>query len=85
METGPSEWATTHEQSLFAIASNSKLFTYMAIGLLIENGTRLSSGEQLGWNTKIKDVVPDWDMRDKYARDHVDITDLLGRSSRRIC
>ena len=67
-----------YPQSLFAIASNSKLFTYMAIGLLIENKTELAGGECFGWNTKVKDVVPGWRMQDDYARDHVDITDLLG-------
>jgi hypothetical protein len=64
-------------QSLFAIASNSKLFTAVAVGLLIENHTRLPNGELLAWDTKVKDVLPEWQLMDEYASDHVDVVDLL--------
>lgn len=64
-------------QSLFAIASNSKLFTALSVGLLIENHTRLPNGELLAWDTKVKDVLPEWQLMDEYASDHVDVVDLL--------
>jgi CubicO group peptidase (beta-lactamase class C family) len=63
---------------LFAIASNSKLFAALSIGLLIENGTILENGDKLDYNTKIKNILPDWRMLDPYMQDHLDILDLLG-------
>ncbi|KAL7421507.1 hypothetical protein Q5752_003276 [Cryptotrichosporon argae] len=64
-------------QSRFAIASNSKLFTALAIGLLVTNGTQLPGGGTLDWSTKVKDVLPDWQLMDTVASEHVDLTDLL--------
>jgi hypothetical protein len=64
---------------LFAIASNSKLFAALSIGLLIENETALESGDRLDYSTKIKDILPDWRMLDPYMQDHLDVLDLLCR------
>jgi CubicO group peptidase (beta-lactamase class C family) len=66
-------------QSLFAIASNSKLFTAISIGLLINNDTKLPNGNTLGWDTKIADILPKdmWKLPDEYASAHVDIVDLM--------
>jgi hypothetical protein len=63
---------------LFAIASNSKLFAALSIGLLIENKTVLENGDRLDYSTKIKDILPDWRMVDPYMQDHLDVLDLLG-------
>jgi CubicO group peptidase (beta-lactamase class C family) len=68
---------------LFCIASNSKLFTALAIGLLVQNGTKLSNGAELSWSSKLKDVLPEWALMDEYASEHVDITDLGSRSPSR--
>ncbi|KAL1406255.1 hypothetical protein Q8F55_007950 [Vanrija albida] len=65
------------EDTLFAIASNSKHTTALCVGLLIERGVRLPSGEKLDWSTKIKDILPEWRLQDTYASEHADITDLL--------
>jgi CubicO group peptidase (beta-lactamase class C family) len=62
---------------LVAIASNSKLFTAVAVGLLIENGTVLENGQTLDWETKVKDAIPGWQLMDQYASDHVNVVDLL--------
>jgi hypothetical protein len=63
---------------LFAIASNSKLFAALSISLLIENETVLENGDRLDYDTKIKDILPDWRMVDPYMQDHLDVLDLLG-------
>jgi hypothetical protein len=63
---------------LFAIASNSKLFAALSIGLLIENETVLENGDKLDYSTKIKNILPDWRMLDPYMQDHLDVLDLLG-------
>ncbi|KIJ23095.1 hypothetical protein M422DRAFT_276396 [Sphaerobolus stellatus SS14] len=41
------------EETLFSIASNSKLFTALAIGLLVED-----EKYPVNWNMKIKDLLP---------------------------
>jgi hypothetical protein len=38
---------------------------------------RLPNGELLAWDTKVKDVLPEWQLMDEYASDHVDVVDLL--------
>lgn len=62
---------------MFAIASNSKLFTYLAVGNMILNGTILPNGEPLSFETKVKDILPTWELMDPYASDHVNVQDLL--------
>ncbi|WWC72853.1 uncharacterized protein I206_106817 [Kwoniella pini CBS 10737] len=62
--------------TLFAIASNSKVFNALSVALLIHNNTVLPSGEKLEWSTKIKDVLPEWKLQDQYMSDHVDLLDL---------
>lgn len=68
------------KQTLFATGSNSKLFAAIAIGILIEEGTILDNGKKLGYGSKIKDILPDWQLQDQYMSDHVDVLDLLCQS-----
>lgn len=66
------------EHTIFALGSNSKLFTALAIELLIANQTVLPSGNgTLSFATKIADILPEWQLQDSYASTHVDVTDLL--------
>lgn len=74
LEAGPLKIRT---QSFFSIASNSKFFTTLAVGMLIENDTVLPNGEKLDWSTKIKDILPDWKLMDEYASEHTDVIDLM--------
>ncbi|OCF56140.1 hypothetical protein L486_06081 [Kwoniella mangroviensis CBS 10435] len=67
--------------TLFAIASNSKLFHALSVGLLMNNDTLLPDGDKLRWSTKIKDVLPEWKLMDDYASDHVDLVDLASMRS----
>ncbi|KAF5353762.1 hypothetical protein D9757_012942 [Collybiopsis confluens] len=64
--------------SLFAIASNSKLFLSLSVGLLIENQTLAEERErELSWNTRALDVFPQWSLFDKDAERIVNIQDML--------
>ncbi|KAF8586654.1 beta-lactamase/transpeptidase-like protein [Ramaria rubella] len=63
-----------NEETIFPIASNSKLFTALGIGLLTTN-----ESIPVNWHTKIKDVVPEslWNLQDKTAQDQADFVDIL--------
>jgi len=63
--------------SLFTVASNSKFFTALSVGMLIRDGVTLPNGTPLGWNSKMKDILPGWSVQDKYAQDHLELADLL--------
>ncbi|KAJ7654078.1 beta-lactamase/transpeptidase-like protein [Mycena polygramma] len=64
--------------TLFAIASNSKLFLSISVGLLIKNESLAASrGEKLRWDTKIKSVIPEWGLMDEEMENGVMIQDML--------
>lgn len=58
------------KNTLFAIGSASKAFTSMAVGILVDEG-------RLDLDVPIKKYVPDFQMQDKYAGDHLTIRDML--------
>src|SRR5262245_5520628 len=58
------------ENTLYAIASNSKAFTSAAIAQLVEEG-------KLGWNDKVKKYLPYFELYDPYVSSEVNIRDLL--------
>ncbi|PBK88353.1 beta-lactamase/transpeptidase-like protein [Armillaria gallica] len=60
--------------SLFCIASNSKLFNIIATGLLISNE---SLPRRISWDTKIASVVPEWELKDPIASSQSTITDIM--------
>ncbi|KAJ7662523.1 beta-lactamase/transpeptidase-like protein [Mycena polygramma] len=60
--------------TIFAIASNSKLFDILGTGLLISNDTL---NPRLSWNTKMASVLPDWKLVDPIASSESTITDLM--------
>lgn len=55
--------------------------TAFALGLLIDRQTKLGNGQVLNWSTKIKDVIPGWDLMDKEAAEKITLEDLLGKSN----
>ncbi|KIM36480.1 hypothetical protein M413DRAFT_449178 [Hebeloma cylindrosporum] len=64
--------------SVFAIASNSKLFLAVSVGLLISNKTLARErGEEIGWSTKIRDLVPEWGLMDEEMDRGVSLQDML--------
>jgi len=64
----------TDENTLFAIASNSKAFTSAALGILIDEG-------KLTWNTKVIDIIPEFRLYNAYVTEDFNIKDLLTHRS----
>ena len=68
LEQGKS--ARVDENTLFAIASNTKAFISSAIGTLVDRG-------QLNWKDKVRDYLPYFELYDSYATAEATIEDLL--------
>jgi len=64
----------TTDQSLFAIASNTKAYTSAAIATLVEEG-------KLSWDDKVVDHLPYFKMYDPYVTAEFTISDLLSHRS----
>lgn len=62
------------ENTLFAIASNSKAFTAAALAILVDEG-------KLGWNDKVVTHIPEFKMYDPYVTANFNIQDLLTHRS----
>ncbi len=58
------------ENTLFAIASNSKAFTTAAIALLVQEG-------KMGWDDKVRDYLPYFELYDPFVSEEATIRDLL--------
>lgn len=58
------------ENTLYAIASNSKAFTSAIIGMLVQEG-------KLKWDDKVKNYLPYFAVYDEWVSEHVTIRDLL--------
>jgi len=94
-EAEPSGWATeyrsygiatgdgqpTTADTLFAIASNSKLFLSLSVGLLIKNESLAQErGVPLKWTSKAKDVFAGtdlWGMMDEEMTMGINLQDML--------
>lgn len=68
-------------QTLFSIASNNKLFAAINVGLAIANEST-SPMPNLKWDTKLRDIFPEWKLMDPVASDLTDVVDLLSELSR---
>ncbi|RPD96523.1 serine hydrolase [Aureibaculum marinum] len=62
------------ENTLFAIASNSKAFTTAALAMLVDEG-------KLNWLDKVVDYIPEFKMYDPYVTENFNIQDLLTHRS----
>jgi CubicO group peptidase (beta-lactamase class C family) len=62
------------EHTLFAVASNSKAFTAAALGMLVEEGT-------LGWDDRVIDHMPGFQMWDPWVTREIRVADLLTHRS----
>ena len=58
------------ENTLYAIASNSKAFTTAIIGMLIQEG-------KLNWNDKVKKYLPYFELYDPWVSNEITIRDIL--------
>jgi hypothetical protein len=50
------------------------------VGLLIDRKTTLPNGQLLTWRTRIKDVLPEWKVKDEVTEANADIEDVLGEA-----
>lgn len=57
-------------QTLFGVASTSKAFTAMTIGMLVDEG-------KLAWDTPIREYMPEFDLWDKFTAERITPLDLL--------
>ncbi len=58
------------ENTLFAIASNSKAFTSAALATLVDEGL-------IAWDDKVRDYLPYFELYDSYVSNEMTIADLL--------
>lgn len=63
-----------NENTLFAIASNTKSFTAAALAILVDEG-------KLNWNDKVVDYISEFKMYDPYITANFNIKDLLTHRS----
>ena len=57
-------------ETLFGIASNTKVFTATALGILVEDGL-------LEWDAPVVDYLPSFQMYDPWVTRHITVRDLL--------
>ena len=62
------------EHTLFAVGSTSKAFTSAALGMLVDEG-------RLGWDDRVIDHIPWFEMYDAYATRELTVRDLLTHRS----
>ena len=60
----------TDENTLFAIASNSKAFTAAALAILVDEG-------KITWETRVTEIIPEFKLYDPYVTNEFTIKDLL--------
>ena len=58
------------ENTLFAIASNTKAFVSSALAVLVDRG-------EIQWDDKVRKYLPRFAMYDEYVSEHITIRDLL--------
>lgn len=63
-----------NENTLFGVASNTKAFTTAALGQLIDQ-------RKLGWDTKVTDVIPEFQLADPYVTREFTVRDLVTHRS----
>lgn len=66
--------AKVDENTLFGVASNTKAFTTAAIGQLVDQG-------KLSWDTKVIDVIPEFQLYDPYVTREFTVRDLVTHRS----
>lgn len=63
---------------MYAIASNSKLFLALSVGLIMANDSlQEARGEKIDWDTKVKKLIPEWGLMDEDMDRGVNIQDML--------
>lgn len=64
-----------NEDTLFGIGSNTKLFTALAIGMLVQDKTY----PLVSWDTKVKDIIPngEWVLQNPSMQQNATVVDIL--------
>ena len=62
------------ENTLFAIASNTKAFTAASLGILIDEG-------RLAWDSRVTDIIPEFKLYNPWVTEEFTIKDLLTHRS----
>src|SRR6478672_2254643 len=62
------------ENTLFAIASNSKAFTTASLAILVDEG-------KIGWNDKVTKYLPDFQVYDPWVTNELTIRDIVSHRS----
>lgn len=66
--------APVNENTLFGVASNTKAFTTAALGQLVDQG-------KLDWDTKVADIIPQFQLYDPYVTREFTVRDLVTHRS----
>ena len=61
-------------ETLFGIASNSKAFTALALGMMVDEG-------RLSWDDRVRDHLPEFKLYDAYVSENFTVRDLLTHRS----
>lgn len=64
------ENAKVDQHTVFGVASTSKAMTVAALAMLVDEG-------KIGWNDRVRDHLPWFELSDPWVSDHVTIRDLL--------
>lgn len=62
------------ENTLFAIASNTKAFTTASLAIMVDEG-------KLNWNDKVSKYLPDFQMYDPWVTNELTIRDIVSHRS----
>lgn len=62
------------EDTVFQICSNTKLFTAVAYGILVEEG-------RCDWDSRLCDLLPDFKLENDWAQQMLTVEDLLSHQS----
>ena len=60
--------------TVFLVASNTKLLTAVAIGILVDQG-------KLSFDSKIKDLIPKFKVENEHTTEHVTVADAMSHST----
>jgi CubicO group peptidase (beta-lactamase class C family) len=60
------------KKTIYPACSLTKLFTCLAISIAIDEGL-----ESLDWNSRVRDILPDFNIKDNVIRENATITDIL--------
>ena len=60
--------------AVFNVASITKAFTAAAFGILVEEG-------KINWDTRVIDIIPDFELSDPYISKNLNIEDILSHRS----